>query len=50
MQAVFEQNRIAESTLDRTNGAFGNKIGIFGKIFGSQDSTKTNDGAKNAIK
>ncbi len=34
MQAVFEQNRIAESTLDRTNGAFGNKIGIFGKIFG----------------
>lgn len=34
MQTVFEQNRIAESTLDRTNGAFGNKIGIFGKIFG----------------
>jgi len=34
MQAVFEQNRIAESILDRTNGAFGNKIGIFGKIFG----------------
>lgn len=34
MQAVFEQNRIAESTINRTNGAFGRKIGIFGKVFG----------------
>jgi hypothetical protein len=34
MQAVFEQNRIAESILNRTKGAFGNKIGLIGKIFG----------------
>ena len=34
MQAVFEQNRIAESIINRTNGAFGNKIGLIGKIFG----------------
>ncbi len=34
MQATFEQNRIAESLLNRTNGAFGNKIGLIGKLFG----------------
>ena len=34
MQAVFEQNRIAESIINRTNGAFGKRIGIVGKIFG----------------
>lgn len=34
MQAVFEQNRIAESVINRTDGAFGSKIGIFGKVFG----------------
>jgi hypothetical protein len=34
MDAVFDQGRIAESILDRTNGAFGGKIGILGKIFG----------------
>ncbi len=34
MQAIFEQNKIAESIINRTNGAFGNKIGIVGKIFG----------------
>lgn len=34
MQTFFEQNKIAESILNRTNGAFGSKIGIVGKIFG----------------
>ena len=34
MQAVLEQNRIAEAYITRTDGAFGSKIGIFGKIFG----------------
>ncbi len=34
MQAIFEQNRIAESIINRTNGAFGGKIGLIGKIFG----------------
>lgn len=34
MQGVFEQNRIAESIIDRTKGAFGGKIGIFGQLFG----------------
>lgn len=34
MQGVFEQNRIAESLIDRTKGTFGNKIGLFGQLFG----------------
>lgn len=34
MEAVLDQGRIAEAILNRTNGAFGSKIGIFGKIFG----------------
>lgn len=34
MQAVLDQNQIAESIVDRTNGSFGEKIGLFGKIFG----------------
>lgn len=34
MQAVLDQNRIAEAYITRTNGAFGSKIGIIGKIFG----------------
>lgn len=34
MQGVLEQNRIAESVIDRTNGSFGGKIGLIGKIFG----------------
>ena len=34
MQAVLEQNNIAEMIIDRTNGAFGAKIGIIGKLFG----------------
>jgi len=34
MQAVLEQCRIAEAIINRTNGAFGNKIGIIGSLFG----------------
>ena len=34
MQAIFEQNIIAESLINRTNGVFGSKIGLIGKIFG----------------
>jgi hypothetical protein len=33
-KGVLEQNRIAESIINRTNGAFGKRIGIVGKIFG----------------
>jgi len=34
VQGVFEQNRIAQSIINRTNGEFGSKIGLFGKLFG----------------
>jgi len=34
MQAVFEQNLIAESVIDRTEVEYGQKIGIVGKLFG----------------
>ncbi len=34
MQVFLEQNRIAESIINRTDGAFGKKIGVVGKIFG----------------
>lgn len=34
MQRILEQNRIAEETINRTIGAFGDRIGIVGKIFG----------------
>jgi len=34
MQAVLEQNFIAERVIDKTEGSFGDKIGIFGKVFG----------------
>jgi hypothetical protein len=34
MNTVLEQNQIARSVLSRTNGVFGEKIGIMGKIFG----------------
>jgi hypothetical protein len=34
MQRALEQNHIAEKTIDRTEGAFGSKIGLFGKMFG----------------
>ena len=34
MQAVLEQNYIAERLIDRTSSEFGEKIGVFGKLFG----------------
>jgi len=34
MQTILEQNRIAKAVIDRTNGAFGGKIGLLGKLFG----------------
>jgi len=34
MQAVLEQNTIAEAIIDRTKGEFGGKIGLFVKLFG----------------
>ncbi|MDQ6786123.1 MAG: hypothetical protein M3033_04810 [Acidobacteriota bacterium] len=34
MQAILEQNRIAKSITNQTNGVFGNKIGLIGKLFG----------------
>jgi hypothetical protein len=34
MQGAFEQNKIAESIINRTDGAFGKRIGIVGKVFG----------------
>lgn len=34
MQSVLDQRKIAEETINRTNGAFGNKIGVIGKLFG----------------
>lgn len=34
MQTFLEQNLIAAAVIDRTNGSFGRKIGVFGKLFG----------------
>lgn len=34
MNTVLDQNRIAQSVLNRTDRVFGEKIGIMGKIFG----------------
>lgn len=34
MQAVLEQNTIAQSVINRTNEVFGNKIGLLGSLFG----------------
>ena len=34
MQLVLEQNYIAEKIINRTDGVFGDRIGIFGKVFG----------------
>ena len=34
MQGILEQNKIAESIINRTDGAFGKRIGIVGKVFG----------------
>jgi hypothetical protein len=34
MQAVLEQNYIADALINRTSDAFGTKIGIIAKVFG----------------
>ena len=34
MQRILDQKQIAEKIINRTKGAFGAKIGIFGKVFG----------------
>jgi hypothetical protein len=34
MQGILEQNLIAESLIDRTDDLFGQRIGLFSKIFG----------------
>lgn len=34
MQAVLDQGIIADSILAKTNGAFGRRIGLIGKLFG----------------
>ena len=34
MQAILEQNRIAEAVINRTDRVFGGKIGLFGALFG----------------
>ena len=34
MQNILDQSRIAEDTINRTLGAFGDKIGVFSKLFG----------------
>jgi len=34
MQLILEQNKIAASLINRTNGSFGKPIGIIAKIFG----------------
>jgi len=34
MEAVLDQGVIAEAVLNRTNGAFGKRIGVFGRVFG----------------
>ena len=34
MNTILEQNRIAQTAINRTNRVFGDKIGIVGKIFG----------------
>jgi hypothetical protein len=34
MQAILDQGIIARDILNRTDGAFGNRIGLIGKVFG----------------
>ena len=34
MRTILDQSVIAEKTLDKTNGAFGKKIGLINKILG----------------
>ena len=41
MQAILEQNNIAERLIDRTAGAFGEKIGLVAKLFGCKHKALT---------
>ena len=41
MQAILEQNTIAERLIDRTAGAFGEKIGLVAKLFGCKHKSLT---------
>ena len=41
MQAILEQNIIAERLIDRTADAFGEKIGLLAKLFGCRHKTLT---------
>lgn len=34
MQKILDQNLIAEETINRTISVFGDKIGVFGQLFG----------------
>ena len=34
MQFILEQNHISKNINNRTKGIFGEKIGVFGKVFG----------------
>ncbi|MFV0389586.1 MAG: hypothetical protein ACK5NT_12620 [Pyrinomonadaceae bacterium] len=34
MNKILDQGRIAEAIIDKTNGAFGQRIGILAKLFG----------------
>jgi hypothetical protein len=41
MQAILEQNVIAERLIDRTVDAFGKKIGLVGRLFGCRHQSLT---------
>ena len=34
MEAILHQGQIAEAIIDKTDGAFGERIGLLGKLFG----------------
>ena len=34
MRAILEKNHNAKNTISQTRGIFGEKIGVFGKVFG----------------
>ena len=48
MQAILEQNVIAERLINRTVDAFGKKIGFMGKIFGCKHKSLTRPFTSNA--
>ncbi|MEZ5347190.1 MAG: hypothetical protein R2681_16710 [Pyrinomonadaceae bacterium] len=39
MEAILDQGRIAEAIINKTDGAFGQKIGLVGKVFGCWHKT-----------